>query len=65
MKPTSRNRWKTEFFNGLLGAARAAQALDDGETANRYYAALVKMAVPDCDREGLKEVSSSLNSGTH
>jgi tetratricopeptide (TPR) repeat protein len=52
-------------FNGLLGAARAAQALDDGETAHRYYAALVKMAVHDPDRAELKEVSSSLNPGTH
>ena len=52
-------------FNGLLGAARAAQALDDGETAHRYYAVLVEMAVPDPDRAGLKEVSSSLHPGTH
>jgi tetratricopeptide (TPR) repeat protein len=52
-------------FNGLLGAARAAQALDDQETANRYYAALVKMAVRDSGRVGLKEVSSYLTPGTH
>ncbi len=52
-------------LNGMLGAARAAQALDDGETAKGYYAALVKTTVRDAQRAGLKEASSYLHASTN
>jgi hypothetical protein len=51
-------------LNGMLGAAHAAQALDDGETAKRYYAALVKITGRDSNRAGLKEVISSLDASS-
>ena len=42
-------------LNSLLGAARAAQALEDEETAREFYAALTAMAVGESNRAGLKE----------
>lgn len=37
---------------------RAAEALKDDETARRYYAALVHMAVRNSNRAGLKEATA-------
>ena len=46
-------RAKAEFAQ-----VRAAEALKDDETARRYYAALVHMAVRDSNRAGLKEATA-------
>ena len=51
-------------FNGMLGAARAARALEDEATAARFYSALVQVAVRDSKRAGLKEAAVQVNAAT-
>jgi tetratricopeptide (TPR) repeat protein len=48
-------------FNSLLGAARAARALGEGESARRYYAALLEMSAQDAGRPGLVEARAYLD----
>jgi tetratricopeptide (TPR) repeat protein len=50
-------------FNSVLGAARAAQAIGDEETARRFYAALVQLGARGSDRAGLKEASGYVKTG--
>jgi tetratricopeptide (TPR) repeat protein len=50
-------------FNSMLGAARAAEAFKDDETARRHYAALVHMAVRYSNRAGLKEATAYVDAG--
>jgi tetratricopeptide (TPR) repeat protein len=52
-------------LNSMLGAARAARALEDEETAGRFYAALVQLGVRDSNRAGLKEASTYLKAGAY
>jgi len=52
-------------FNSLLGAARAARALEDETTARRFYAALVQMGARESDRAGLKEASTYVKAGVY
>ena len=47
-------------FNTVLGAARAADRLGDGETARRYYAQLLEIVVPESERPGVAEARSYL-----
>ena len=42
-------------FNSILGAARAARALEDTKMAKSYYAELLKICVPESKRAGLQE----------
>ncbi len=42
-------------FNSLLGAARAAKALADKQTAKKYYAELLTISVSGSKRAGLQE----------
>jgi tetratricopeptide (TPR) repeat protein len=42
-------------FNSLLGAARAARALEDEETARKFYVNLAQMSIRDSNRAGLQE----------
>jgi tetratricopeptide (TPR) repeat protein len=52
-------------FNSLLRAARAARALEDEETARKFYANLVQISVGDSNRAGLKEASAYLKPGAY
>lgn len=47
-------------FNALLGAARAAHALDDASQARRYYAALLEVAEAGTRQPALEEARSYL-----
>ena len=47
-------------FDGLLGAARAAQALGDAAVAQSYYAELSEICVAGADRPELAEVKTVL-----
>ncbi|NIP22223.1 MAG: hypothetical protein GWN67_23105 [Phycisphaerae bacterium] len=42
-------------FNSLVGAARAAQALEDKQTAKKYYAELLSISVSESKRAGVQE----------
>jgi tetratricopeptide (TPR) repeat protein len=42
-------------FNSLLGAARAALALNDAKAATQYYQELVEISAPGSERVGLEE----------
>lgn len=48
-------------FNSLLGAARAARALGEGESTRRYYATLLEMSTQDAGRPGLVEARAYLD----
>lgn len=48
-------------FNSLLGAARAANALDDGQTAKRYYAQLLAISASQSKRVGEEEARMYIN----
>jgi tetratricopeptide (TPR) repeat protein len=50
-------------FNSMLGAARAAQALDDEGSAREFYANLIALSVPRSERAGLKEAGSHMKPG--
>ena len=45
-------------FNSIIGAARAARALEDEDTTRKFYAALVQMALRDSSRAEFKEAST-------
>jgi hypothetical protein len=47
-------------FDGLLGAAHAAQALNDAATAQSYYSKLAEICVAGADRPELAEVKTVL-----
>jgi tetratricopeptide (TPR) repeat protein len=47
-------------FNALLGAARAASALEDSSQARTYYAALLEVAQGDTRQPALEEARSYL-----
>jgi tetratricopeptide (TPR) repeat protein len=49
-----------ERFNSIYGAARAAQAADDIETAREYYRQLTELTVPDSPRVELEEATQVL-----
>jgi len=42
-------------FNSLLGAARAAQALEDKHPAKKYYAELLTISISESKRAGVQE----------
>ena len=52
-------------FNSMLGAARAARALEDEAAAGKFYAALVQLSVRDSPRAGLKEASTYVKAGAY
>jgi tetratricopeptide (TPR) repeat protein len=52
-------------FNSLIGAARAARALEDEEATRKFYAALVQMAFRASNRMELKEAVSYVKDGAY
>lgn len=52
-------------FNSMLGAARAARALEDEATARKFYADLVQTTVLDSNRAGLKEANAYMKPGAY
>ena len=44
-------------FNSLLGAARAAKAFEDKQTAKKYYAELLTISVSESKRAGVQEAT--------
>jgi tetratricopeptide (TPR) repeat protein len=52
-------------FNSILGAARAAQALEDEKTTERFYAELLEIGVDQSNRSGLKEARTYLGELTN
>lgn len=47
-------------FNSLLGAARAAELLDDTQTAKQYYAELLAISAGESKRAGVQEARKYL-----
>lgn len=47
-------------FNALHGAARAARAAGDAQTARKYYARLLAIASPESRRPALREAREFL-----
>jgi tetratricopeptide (TPR) repeat protein len=52
-------------FDGLFGAARAAQALGDAASAQSYFAKLAEACPPGADRPELAEAKTVLAAHTH
>jgi tetratricopeptide (TPR) repeat protein len=50
-------------LNSMLGAARAAQALDDEQAARKFHAALEEMAVKESNRAALTETLANAKAG--
>lgn len=50
-------------FNSLLGAARAARALERKQTAERFYAELLNTGVRESNRAGSREAREYLGAG--
>ncbi|MFQ5570578.1 MAG: tetratricopeptide repeat protein [Rhodothermales bacterium] len=48
-------------FNSLLGAARAARALEDEQTASQFYGALMDLGDGESNRAGLEEARTYLS----
>lgn len=48
-------------FNGLLGAAQAARALEDHDKAKKYYTELLAISVSDSKRVGVGEARSFID----
>lgn len=48
-------------FNSLLGAARAAQALEDEQVASEYYGALLELGNGESNRPGLEEARAYMS----
>jgi tetratricopeptide (TPR) repeat protein len=47
-------------FDGLYGAARAAESAGNAKEAREYYSQLAKIAAPGADRSELQEVKVNL-----
>jgi len=52
-------------FNSILGAARAAQALEDEKTTKRFYAELLEIGVDKSNRGGLREARTYIGELTN
>jgi uncharacterized protein HemY len=52
-------------FNSILGAARAAQALEDEKTTKRFYAELLEIGVDKSNRGGLREAHTYMGELTN